>query len=222
LMALIVELKESNPQEDRGDIIQKWLDDKTLALADLRKVKSFLEEKLSVLSSSKAKEAMVSWRKKNAFLGLGLAFSLFSEIEKAEIREEIINDVWETISLPASHRLRWVLRPSFELRPIKSIALKGQFYFKSFLWEPNGKNKRSNTRQDHYIKLNYELPASVGWAKALAFFIAYEFHCDSIPPTIPTDALEELAARYGIGVGSINASADKKHYVLNLGVEVIF
>jgi len=222
LMALIVELKKSNPQEDRGDIIQKWLDDKTLALADLGKVIAFLEEKLSVLSSSKAKEAMVSWRKKNAFLGLGLAFSLFSEIEKAEIREEIINDVWETISLPASHRLRWVLRPSFELRPIKSVALKGHFYFKYFLWEPNGKNKRSNTRQDHYIRLDYELPASMAWAKALTFFIAYEFHYDSVPPRLSNDALEELATRYGIGVESLNPSADKKHYVLNLGVEVKF
>jgi hypothetical protein len=217
LMALIVEL-----EEDRGDIIQKWLDDKTLALADLSKVKAFLEEKLSVLSSSKAKEAMVSWRKKNAFLGLGLAFSLFSEIEKAEIKEEIMNDVWETISLPACHRLRWVLRPSFELRPIESVTLKGQFYFKYFLWEPNGKNKRPNMRQDHYIRLDYELPASIAWAKALTFFIAYEFHYDSVPPSIPNATLEELAARYGIGVESINPSADKKHYVLNLGVEVKF
>ena len=222
LMGLIVELKESNPEEDRGDLIQRWLDDKTLALADLSKVKAFLEEKISILSSSKVKEAMVSWRKKNALLGLGLAFSLFSEIEKAEIREEIINDVWETISLPASHRLRWVLRPSFELRPIKSVTLKGQFYFKFFLWEPNGKNKRSNTRQDHYIKLDYKLPASIAWAKALTFFIAYEFHYDSVPPRLSNDALEELAARYGIGVESINPSADKKHYVLNLGVEVNF
>lgn len=222
LMSLIVELKKSNPQEDRGDMIQEWLDDKTLALADLSQVKAFLEEKLSILASSKAKEAMVSWRKKNACLGLGLAFSLFSEIEKAEIKEEIMKDVWETISLPASHRLRWVLRPSFELRPIKSVALKGQFYFKYFLWEPNGKNRRPDLRQDHYIRLDYELPASLAWAKALTFFIAYEFHYDSVPPSIPNATLEELATRYGIGAASINPSADKKHYVLNLGVEVKF
>ncbi|HEX9901858.1 MAG TPA: hypothetical protein VGB72_03240 [Acidobacteriota bacterium] len=222
LMDLIVKLRRANAKDDRGDIVQKWLDEKTLTLAELREGRAFLKEKESVLSSSKAKEAMVSWRKKNAFLGLGLAFSLFSEIEKAEIKEEIINDVWETISFPASHRLRWVLRPSFELRPIKSIGLKGQFYFKSILWEPNGKNKRSNTRQDHYLKLDYELPASVAWAKALTFFIAYEYHYDSIPPRIPSDTLEELATRYGIGAESINPSADNKHYVLNLGVEIKF
>jgi hypothetical protein len=222
LMGLIVKLKGANPKDDRSDILQKWLEEKTLALARLREAEAYLEGKESILSASNVKEAKVSWRKKNAVLGLGLAFSLFSEIEKAEIAQEILDGAWETVTLPATHRLRWVVRPSFEFHPVKAIALKGQFYFKEYLWGPKGKNHRPNTRRDYYLKLDYELPAALGWAKSLTFFIAYEFHYDSLPPRIPEDTLADLAVRYGIAPENINPSADKEHHVLNLGVEIKF
>ena len=222
LMALIVELKKANPQEDRGEVVQKWLEDKTLTLADLRSVKSFLQGQISILSSSKAKEAVQTWYKKNAFLGLGLAFSFFSEVEKAEIMKEVGSDAWETVSLPATLCLRWVVRPSFSLRPARSLSLKGQFYFKNFLWAPNAQDKRSNTRQDYYLRLDYELPTDVGWAKSLTFFLAYEFHRDSNPPRIPEASLQDLAARYSLQAETINPSADKEHHVFNLGIEIKF
>lgn len=179
--------------------------------------KDLLLGKLSALKSEGIR-IVEALRKKKAWLSLGMAFTVLSELEKAEISSIVdveatpanntsengnengveptpeANDP-EKFPLPAEHRFRFVLRPSFILRPVPNVSLSGMFYIKYPLGRPHrveieeGEWRR-DYRMDYFAQLKLTLPKTPGWAKEIALVFAYQRHFDNLPPRMPKIIIE--------------------------------
>jgi hypothetical protein len=143
-------------------------------------------------------------KKKYAWLSLGMAVTVLSELEKAEI-ETFIDDIVEEngttsiqettkttkIALEGEHRFRIVLRPSIVIRPWPTLSLEGMHYMKYPLGNPNRGDGRLDYRTDSHVLLKLILPKVPNWAKEVALIFGYHRHYDNIPARVPQSIIDE-------------------------------
>lgn len=146
-------------------------------------------------------------KKKYAWLSLGMAVTVLSELEKPEI-ETFIDDIVEEngtitiqettkttkIALDGEHRFRIVLRPSIVIRPWPTLSLEGIHYMKYPLGNPNRVDGRLDYRTDSHVLLKLILPKVPDWAKEVALIFGYHRHYDNLPPQVPQSIIDENIA----------------------------
>lgn len=146
-------------------------------------------------------------KKKHAWLSLGMAVTVLSELEKAEI-ETYVDDIVEengTISIQETtkttkiaqgeHRFRIVLRPSIVIRPWPTLSLEGMHYRKYPLGNPKrGVEGRLDFRRDSHVLLKLILPKVPNWAKEVALIFGYHRHYDNLPFQVPQETIDENKA----------------------------
>jgi hypothetical protein len=146
-------------------------------------------------------------KKKYAWLSLGMAVTVLSELEKPEI-ETFIDDIVEengTITIQETtkttkiapdgeHRFRIVLRPSIVIRPWPTLSLEGMHYMKYPLGNPNRVDGRLDYRTDSHVLLKLILPKVPDWAKEVALIFGYYHHYDNLPPQVPQSIIDENIA----------------------------
>lgn len=137
-------------------------------------------------------------KKKYAKLSVGLALSLFSELEHAEIGAAIMKEIdnqvveeYKSFLLDAEHRFRFVLRPSLLFRPIDELTFRGLVYFKCPIGRPYTVNNKFDMRLDGLFRLEYRLAGVPGWAKSVSLILEYQRHYDNLPPGLSQSILDE-------------------------------
>lgn len=137
-------------------------------------------------------------KKKYTKMSAGLALSLFSELEHAEIGAAIMKEIdnrmveeSESFLLEAEHRFRLVLRPSLLFRPIDELTFRGLVYFKCPVGRPYKVNEKFDMRLDGLFRIEYKLTAVPGWAKSVSLVLEYQRHYDNLPPGLSQAILDE-------------------------------
>jgi hypothetical protein len=146
-------------------------------------------------------------KKKYAWLSLGMAVTVLSELEKPEIEtfiDEIVEEngttrIQETtkttkIALDGEHRFRIVLRPSIVIRPWPTLSLEGIHYRKYPLGNPKRVDGRLDYRTDSHVLLKVFLSKIPDWAKEVALIFGYYHHYDNLPPRVPQSIIDENIA----------------------------
>ncbi len=162
-------------------------------------------------------------RKKYAPIQLNLAFSVFSEIEKAEMTRLQNESESITFSFAPTQQFCWTIRPTIVLRPAEKVSCTGLFYYRfplSKKWKVeyelfNQKNVvLTDYRKDFYIRIDYGLGEQVEWAKKITIQLIYEYHFDNAPPCLSIPDQEKL-----ILYGANDFFAEKKHHVYSVGFQ---
>jgi hypothetical protein len=170
-------------------------EDKALSLEQLKALKALEKEGTRIVEALK---------KKYAWLSLGMAVTVLSELEKAEIEtfaDDIVEEngttrIQETtkttkIALDGEHRFRIVLRPSIVIRPWPTLSLEGMHYMKYPLGSPKRVDGRLDYRTDSHVLLRLILPKVPNWAKEVALIFGYHRHYDNIPARVPQSIIDE-------------------------------
>jgi hypothetical protein len=149
----------------------QYLDQK--ASKEKNKVKEneilYLEKQLDDLKNQE-KGIMAMAKKKRSLLTLGMALSVFSELEKSEY-----------LLVDERQFFRFSFRPSFIFRPSRMISVKGQFYFKYPLFKKNNPNDPQHYRTDTTIAASLNLSEGASWTKNVSLVFEYKRHYDNNP-----------------------------------------
>jgi len=127
---------------------------------------------------------MTSLRRDQTRLIIGIAFSLFYELEKAD--ELVANNNADTLTLESENRYRFVIRPSLELKASKSLTFYGHCYAKFPLFAPyNSKtNPHGDYRIDAILNAKLNLSNNLEGNEKVALLVSYSHRFDNDPPSI--------------------------------------
>jgi len=150
-------------------------------------------------------EMATAVKKKNAFLALGLACTVLSELERAEL--DMPDGSKKTID--PQRRGRIAIRPGITWQPAEGVSLKWQTYFKLPAFGPTDAAAFNGAlvydlRTDTFVTLRYDLPKSPAWARRVSLLVEYKDFKDRLPPYIP---------------GVVVAPADHSSIVFKIGVD---
>ncbi len=170
----------------------------------------------------KAETIKKSLNKKYKILSLGLAFTLFSELENAEINTTVeeenddgeIVEVSKKFPLPGEQRFRIVIRPSLVLSPVKNLTFKGHIYFKLPIGRPYLVNDTLDLRIDSLFRIEYGLTKGDSWAKKVSIIFEYQRHHDNLPPLLPQSIIDDY-----IIVGRTAAEKVHDEFLLKLAIQ---
>lgn len=197
-----LELKKYNP--GAYETFRKHIKDGSKSLED----KEFFIEQIDGLENEGTR-IIETLKKKYAYLSLGMAITLFYEIEKAEI-ETYADDIIEEngtvtikkatqttkFAIDGENRLRIVLRPSIIIRPCENLSIEGMHYIKYPLGSPTIVEGRHDYRTDSHVQVKLTLPNASNWAKEVSLILGYYLYYDNIPPRISQSIIDEnLAAQ---------------------------
>ena len=145
-----------------------------------------------------------AFKRKHAKLSVGLAMTLFSELERAKIEtffdeikeengEQVIQEATETtpILLDGEQRFRFVLRPLVVIRPTDDLTLMAFKYFKYPLGSPYKKGGKRDYRTDALIRAELVLKKDAGGAEKVSLIIEYQRHYDNSPPFLPQSIIDD-------------------------------
>jgi hypothetical protein len=159
-------------------------------------IKPLLEQ---VIELKKEAQDILNYTKKEySKLELGMATSLFVELEQAELETEIADpnmdeDTEVTISTEKFHEsdqfLRWSIRPSLLYRPTEFLVLEGLVYWKYRLDDPVRQNGDLDFRRDLILKATLAMPKTAGWADKASLTFEYRQQYDNIPPSLSIDVV---------------------------------
>lgn len=120
---------------------------------------------------------MEAARKDHALLTLGMAVSLFAELEKPA--NAVILDPAEALN--EQEKFRIAFRPSFVFRPSNLIALSGHFYYKYPLFKREAPDDPLQYRTDMIFRAALNLAGDASWTKSAALIFEYRRHYDNNP-----------------------------------------
>jgi hypothetical protein len=130
----------------------------------------------------------------------GMAISLFSEIEQAEIETPIenINTLAELgsykYSLEGSQRFRIVFRPSLNYRVFDNLTLNTAFYFKAPLGKRLNVDGKLDFRYDLMTSAQLKIPTDPSWGGEASLILEYRRSFDNVPPRLPDQKIQEFKA----------------------------
>jgi hypothetical protein len=134
-----------------------------------------------------------------------LAFTIFSELEKAEIEtfidEQITGEDGTTricegttptkFPLEGEQRFRFTLRPRLEIKIGENFSIKGHIYLKYPLGKPQKVFGRTDYRYDGSLRAELNVSMPFSWAKKAALFFEYQRHYDNLPPRLAESIIAE-------------------------------
>ncbi len=138
-------------------------------------------------------------KKKFTRVSLSLAFTIFSELEKAEIEtyidEQITGEDGTTkicegttptkFSLEGEQRFRFTVRPKLKIKIGENFSILGHIYLKYPLGKPKKTLGRTDYRYDALLRTELNVSKPFLWAKKVALFFEYQRHYDNLPPRLP-------------------------------------
>ena len=175
-------------------------------------------------------ELQHSVRDRDSRLVIGLAASVFAEIERADLdvisvpepATLPIDSVAARLSLPSEQRYRLSLRPTILWRPATALRVRVFPYFKLPLDQPrrvvaaNGE-ERLDYRRDIFSELAWSLQQSQTGLENVEFVLTYNHHFDNVPPRL-TPAM--IAAELGRGRVFTNTEAEGSHRLVSLALRL--
>lgn len=164
-----------------------------------------------------------AFNKKHARLSVGMALTIFSELEKAEIEkkfvDESIPEEKEPFSLDGEQRFRIVLRPSVVFRPTKTLTLRMLKYYKNPLGNPIKEEGRRDYRTDAMIRAEIKLPVATNWAKNVLLVFEYQRHYDNLPPEVPKSIIDDYIDK---GMRLQKEKAENTHEQFKFKLQILF
>jgi hypothetical protein len=169
-------------------------------------------------------------RDRDSRLIIGIAASLFAEIERADLDVISIpqpgtlpiDSMSSRISLPSEQRYRLSIRPTLRWRPTSMINVRIFPYFKLPLDPPrrvvdaNG-DERLDYRRDIFSELAWSLPQTQTGLENVEFVLTYNHYFDNVPPQLtPATIAAELAR----GRVFTRAEAEGSHRVVALALRL--
>lgn len=161
-------------------------------------------------------------RQKNSLLSVGLALSVFSEMEQAEINTTVLDQgLSEDLkySPDSRQRFRVVVRPNVVFRPLGLLTFKGYIYFKLPLGGETRSDGRLDYRRDSQLSAELKLPTDPEWGKKISFILEFQQHYHNIPFRIPASVIEEYAAA-GKTLGT--TVAERTHDIYSFKLSITF
>jgi hypothetical protein len=144
----------------------------------------FLEKQLEDLKNQD-KGVMMMAKKKRSLLTLGLAVSVFSELEKMDYVDELMNlgldPVLDNPLEKERQHFRLSIRPSFVFRPSRMITVKGQYYYKHPLFGKDHSEDPLHYRTDTSLSAALNLSEGASWTKSVTLIFEYKRHYDNNP-----------------------------------------
>lgn len=173
------DVKPGQRQEDYHAVRQQY-SDYIRRLEELAKHREDIDASalLTQLELLKKKEKMNvdALKRKRSLLTLGIAVSVFYELEKPETEPGYASN-WNSLT-------RVSLRPSLILRPMEGITLSGYYYLKYPLFDSQKIDVRSDYRTDLLLRGKLDLSHDTSWAKNAALVFEFQRHYDNFPPQI--------------------------------------
>jgi hypothetical protein len=175
----------------------------------------------------KERRVLTALSKTQSRLSIGLALTVFSELEKALIETHVFDDLLGGIQKTCEpievtwnpeHRFRVVVRPSFTYRPSEILTVKGQFYVKLPLGDPY-KDDKLDYRTDLRITAKFKIPSFLKFSDSMSLNLEYNRHFDNCPPEIPGSILDEYTA---LGQSLDPVIAESIHQEIKFRLEVSF
>jgi len=138
-------------------------------------------------------------KKKNAKFGIGLAFSLFYELEHAKYKDTYTlideetgesKEITRTINIYAQPLIRVSLRPSVTVRPIDNLSIYGKID-----WKMNPK-KMTDYRREGLLGAKLDLPSlNSEWSEKMSLVFEYIHYFDKYPPVFHSGPDEIISVR---------------------------
>ncbi len=153
--------------------------------------------------------------KKRSPFNLGLALSVFSEVEQADIDTDTIDpSTGENIQLLMDpvQLYRFTIRPSFNWKLSDSVTLSSQLY-----WKGSSMGFLKDARLDLYSKLDFRVAKDFLWGGPLSVSLDYQFHYDWRPPALPAAQVRDYAAR---GIALKYTAGEKYHHYMAIKFNV--
>ena len=127
------------------------------------------------------------FRKKNAPLRYGILFGVFVEIEKMTIADSLNNNEGKrllvTESFDATTRLRWELRPTFDIKLFKnSVDLKIRPYFK--LPVPWNWTQLVDGKKEIDYRIDFPISLEIAVSDLVTLELNHTIYYDNTPPSI--------------------------------------
>jgi hypothetical protein len=184
--------------------------------------------------------AIRSIQQRGARIEIGLATSVFSEIERSTIKVLVNkedksfvrvsgpNTETKSVTLDGAHVFRLTLRPTVRLRPSTHIYFEAFSYFKQRLpWTQKVNaltldamtkvakvGRTTDWRVDAHSELRYILSgAETLGGEKFSVVGSYDFHWDSAPPFLSTQVLKDQGI---LGVSGDGISARSRHHVFKI------
>jgi hypothetical protein len=124
---------------------------------------------------------ITSIKKRCTKLLLGVAVSLFDELEQAKDLKLIDSDTL-SFSVPSSSRFRIVVRPSFEWKISKELCIEGECYFKLPVFNDYKVDDRFDYRIDANVQAGLSLAEDKQGNEKASLKIGYNYKYDNVPP----------------------------------------
>ena len=182
---------------------------------DTRSLRALLET-----YRSERQDILAGLRQKESMLSLGLALSVFSEMEAAEISAYVLDQgksTSEKFSLDAAQRFRIVVRPNVAFRPLDTLTFKGHIYLKYPLGAPVRSEGRLDYRTDSLLSMELKLPTDPDWGKKVSLIWEFQRHFENVPPRIPQTIIDDSLAAGRI-IDPVVAEGTHDIYVFKVSV----
>jgi hypothetical protein len=198
--------------QERLDALQGGLPDVQRALADApadrRASPGPSPEALARLRTS-LDHLRRSYRERHARVFLGVAASVFAELERAEldlVRTEILPATPEAavpvrvrVPLPGTHRYRLSLRPTVRVRPTEGVLITVLPYYKLPLDGPRRTpgvdgRRRLDYRRDLLTEMVWTIRQDGPALDQVDLVATLSHFYDNVPPALPAALLAETAA----------------------------
>ncbi|MDH3890287.1 MAG: hypothetical protein OEV49_04320 [candidate division Zixibacteria bacterium] len=145
----------------------------------------------------KVDKALTSIRKRKSRVKLGLALSIFRELEKANTKNLVdtlvtidtldkVVAVTDTtsLSIDPTERYRWVIRPSVAVRITQDLEIKGYHYWKLPLSHPGKIDGCYDIRKDASCAVKWDVAKDGDLEPKVSIKLSYDFRTDSHPPSV--------------------------------------
>ncbi len=153
--------------------------------------------------------------KKRSPFNAGLALSVFSEVEQADIDTDTIDpSTGENIQILMDpiQLFRFTIRPSFNWKISDSVTLSSQLY-----WKGSSIDFFKDARLDLYSRLDFRVARDFLWGGPLSVSLDYQFHYDWRPPAIPAAQVLDYAAR---GIDLKFTAGERYHHYMAIKFNV--
>jgi hypothetical protein len=144
-------------------------------------------------------------KNKFARVSASIYFTIFSELEKAEIEtcidEQITGEdgtirIFEgtiptKFPLEGEQRFRFTVRPRLEIKIRENFTINGHIYLKYPLGKPQKAFGRTDYRYDACLRPELKLESPFSWAKKMFLYFEYQRHYDNLPPRLPESIIAE-------------------------------
>ena len=131
---------------------------------------------------------------KESRLFLGVAVSVFSELERAKIETTTRSGLKRTLPVDPTHKFRFTLRPTLIARPAEQLEVLVYPYFKYPLEGPWTTDGKVDYRFDLITATTWTLEKDTTGNESVAFTFKFERRYDNVPPAVSQTEIDASAA----------------------------